>query len=192
MKPKVLAFAGSTREDSSNKKAVKIAAAGAKQAGAEVEFIDIRDYPVPGYDAELEDKSGLPDNAKKLKQKMIVSDGLLVSTPEYNGSTSGVLKNLLDWASRKEQGDKPGVTIFNHKVAIIMSASTSWRGGILGQRHLRDIFMHEGCLVLPISQHVSNSREAFNADGSLIDSERQVAVMDLGKTLVEFLQKLHT
>lgn len=189
VKPKILAFAGTTREDSTNKKLIAIAAQGATKAGAEVTLIDIRDYPVPPYNGDMEIEEGLPENARKLKQLMVASDGFLVSTPEYNGSTSGVLKNLLDWASRKEAGDQAGVTIFNNKAVVIMSASTSWRGGILGQRHLRDIFMHEGAIVLPKSQHISNSREAFNENDKLKDSDRQAMIEELGKDLVDFLRK---
>ena len=67
MKPKILSFAGSTRTDSFNKKLVKIAASGAREAGAEVTIIDLRDYPMPLFDEDLEKQEGLPSNARKLK-----------------------------------------------------------------------------------------------------------------------------
>ena len=90
---KILAFAGSTRTESFNKKLIRIAVAGARQAGAEVTLIDLRDFPLPLYDGDLEDRDGLPENAKKLKQLFLTHDGLLISAPEYNSSITGVMKN---------------------------------------------------------------------------------------------------
>lgn len=85
--PKILAFAGSTRKDSFNKKLVKVAAEGARAAGAQVTYLDLRDIPMPLYDGDLEAESGLPENAKKLKAMMIEHDGFLISAPEYNSSS---------------------------------------------------------------------------------------------------------
>src|SRR3989338_2486857 len=100
--PKILAFAGSTRTESFNKKLVQIAVRGAKQAGADVAYIDLRDFPLPLFDGDLEAKEGLPANAKKLKALFLDHQGLLISSPEYNSSISGVLKNTIDWVSRSE------------------------------------------------------------------------------------------
>ncbi len=82
-KPKVLAFAGSTRTESYNKKLIKVAAEGARKAGAEVTLIDLRDFPLPLYDGDLEAKEGLPANAGKLRKLMLEHQGLLLSCPEY-------------------------------------------------------------------------------------------------------------
>src|SRR5438552_18679945 len=105
--PRILAFAGSTRTQSFNKKLVKIVAAGARAAGAEVTMLDLRDIPLPLYDGDLEAAEGLPENAKKLKELMKSHAGFLISCPEYNSSISGVLKNAIDWASRPMPGDAP-------------------------------------------------------------------------------------
>ena len=75
---KILAFAGSTRTESFNKKLVKIAAEGARAAGAEVTLIDLRDFPMPLFDGDLEEQSGLPGSAKKLKRLMIDHHGFLL------------------------------------------------------------------------------------------------------------------
>ena len=98
--PKILAFAGSTRKDSFNKKLVKITGEAARLAGAQVTYLDLRDLPMPLYDGDLEAEQGIPQNARKLKALMLSHDGLLISAPEYNSSISGVLKNAIDWASR--------------------------------------------------------------------------------------------
>ncbi len=93
VKPKILAFAGSTRVDSFNKKLVKIAAAGAVKGGADVTVIDLRDFAMPLYDGDLEQQEGLPSNARKLKDLMLSHQGFLISSPEYN--------RLNIWCSKK-------------------------------------------------------------------------------------------
>ena len=84
VKPKILAFAGSTRIDSFNKKLVKIAASGATDVGVDVTVIDLRDFAMPLYDGDLEQKDGLPENTRKLKELMKSHHGFLISSPEYN------------------------------------------------------------------------------------------------------------
>src|SRR5579872_6970211 len=135
---RILAFAGSTREDSFNKKLVKIAAEGARAAGAEVTHVDLRELNLPLYDGDLERNSGLPAGGRKLKDLMLAHDGFLISAPEYNSSVSGVLKNAIDWASRPVPGEKE-LECFQGKVAAIMSASPGALGGLRGLVHLRAI-----------------------------------------------------
>ncbi len=77
-KPKVLAFAGSLRTESFNKKLIKIAVKGAEKAGAEVTCIDLRDFPLPIFDQDIETKEGLPQNAVKLKELFLAHEGLLI------------------------------------------------------------------------------------------------------------------
>ncbi|NGX58694.1 MAG: Chromate reductase, partial [Chlamydiae bacterium] len=119
MKPKILAFAGSAREDSFNKKLIRVAAKSIEDK-AEVTLIDIRDYPIPLYNGDLEAAEGLPKNAQILKKMFIESDGFLISSPEYNSSVSGVLKNLIDWVSRPEDSDDFYLVAFKKKTAAIM------------------------------------------------------------------------
>ena len=107
MKPKILAFAGSTRTDSFNKRLAKVAAAGASESGADVTVIDLRDFPMPLYDEDLESQEGLPSNVLKLKDLMLKPQGFLISSPEYNSSISGVLKNMIDWTSRPRDDEPP-------------------------------------------------------------------------------------
>src|SRR2546422_11581460 len=135
--PKILAFAGSTRTESFNKKLIKIAAQGARNAGAEVTLVDLRDLPMPLYDGDLEANSGLPENAKKFKELMFANNGLLISSPEYNSSFSGVLKNAIDWASREATDDEKPLACFVGKVAVLMSASPGALGGLRGLVQLR-------------------------------------------------------
>jgi chromate reductase len=188
--PKILAFAGSTRAESFNKKLVNIAAAGARNAGAEVTLIDLRDFPLPLYDGDLEERDGLPAHAKKLKQLFLAHDGLLLACPEYNSGISGVLKNTIDWVSRAETDDEPDLACYVGKIAAIMSASPGFLGGLRGLVQVRSILGNIQVLVLPGQVTVSKAHEAFNADGSLKDARKQAAVEKLGATLAETIAKL--
>src|SRR5438309_2050046 len=159
--PKILAFAGSTRTGSFNKKLVPIAIEGARAAGAEVTHIDLRDIPMPLYDGDLEAREGLPPNAKRLKQLMIEHDGFLIAAPEYNSSITGALKNAIDWASRPEPNEQTLVA-FSGKVAALMSASPGALGGMRGLITVRSILGNINTLVLPYQVSVPRAHEAFD------------------------------
>src|SRR3954447_11749610 len=188
MTPRILAFAGSLRRESYNKKLVPIAAKAVRDAGAEVTLIDLEDFPLPLFDQDLEAGQGMPENGAKLKQLFIDHDGLLVASPEYNSSVTAVLKNAIDWVSRPAPGEPPLVA-FKGKVATLMSASTGALGGLRGLVHLRSILGNIGVIVLPDQIAVARTHEAFQPDGSLSDPKQQAAIETLGKTLASFLMK---
>ncbi|MCW5315443.1 NADPH-dependent FMN reductase [Nostoc sp. KVJ3] len=187
--PKILAFAGSTRIDSYNKKLVKIAADGAKAAGAEVTYIDLRDLPLPLFDEDLEAQEGLPANARTFKDFLISHQGLLIASPEYNSSLTAVLKNAIDWASRPAPNEAP-LAAFAGKVASIMSASPGALGGLRGLVHLRSILGNIKVLVLPDQIAVPKAYEAFNADGTLKDPKQKESIEKLGNDLAKMLRSL--
>jgi|SRR6516225_5506127 NAD(P)H-dependent FMN reductase len=95
MKPRILAFAGCTRRESF-KKLVSIAAKGARDAGTEVTLIDLKDFPLPLFDQDLEAEQGTPENGQKLKKLFIDHAGLLIPCPECNSSITAVLKNAIE------------------------------------------------------------------------------------------------
>ncbi|MBI2094042.1 MAG: NAD(P)H-dependent oxidoreductase [Candidatus Omnitrophica bacterium] len=187
--PKILAFAGSTRVGSFNKKLVKIAAASARAAGAEVTDLDLRDLPMPLYDGDLEAKEGIPPNARKFKELLLAHGGLLISAPEYNSGITGVLKNAIDWASRSAQDEAP-LACFVGKVASLMSASPGGLGGLRSLVQVRSILSNIHVLVLPDQVAVPRAHEAFQPDGALKDSKQQVSIEKLGRDLVDILIKL--
>ncbi len=189
--PKILAFAGSTREASYNKKLVKIAAEGARAAGAEVTYVDLRDLPMPLFDEDLEAKEGLPENVLKFKELMMAHQGFLITSPEYNGSITPLLKNAIDWASRPLPEEPPfALSCFRDKVAALMSASPGALGGLRGLTHVRSILSGIGVLVLPDQQAIPKAYEAFDADGRLKDPTKQEAVEQVGSKLATVLAKL--
>jgi NAD(P)H-dependent FMN reductase len=189
--PKILAFAGSTRRDSFNKKLVKVAAQGARAAQAEVTVIDLADFPMPLYDGDLEAKEGLPSNARKLKELMIAHQGFLISSPEYNSSVTGVLKNAIDWTSRKSSADEPALICFTNKTAGLMSASPGGLGGLRSLIHLRAILENIGTIVLPYQVAVPKAGESFNPDGTLKDVKQKENIEKIGANLAKFLMKMN-
>ncbi len=186
---KILAFAGSARRESYNKKLLKIAASGAQAAGAAVTVIDLADYPLPLFNEDLEQESGAPENARKLKQLFFEHQGLLIACPEYNSSITPLLKNTIDWVSRPAAGE-PSLVAYRGKVATLLIASPGALGGLRGLVHVRSILGNIGVIVLPDQIAVAKAFEAFNPDGSLKDAKQQSSVTDLGAGLAKFLTRL--
>lgn len=182
-KPKILAFAGSTRDGSFNKMLVKAAMAGAERAGADATFLDLRDLNLPLYDGDLESRDGLPDGAKRFKAILNEHDGLLISSPEYNSSISAVLKNAIDWASRPESKDEPPLKCFAGKTAALLAASPGALGGLRGLVHLRSILGNIRVIVLPDQRAVPKAHEVFDVSGNLTDEKTRDDVERIGTEL---------
>jgi len=187
--PKIIALSGSTRTGSYNKMLVKIAVEGAREAGADVSYIDLKDYPMPLYDGDLEEKGGLPTNARKLKDLFLENQGLLIASPENNGSFSAVLKNAIDWLSRPVKGYPP-LECFVNKYAALMGTSTGYWGAVRSVIQLRHVLGHIRVTVIPDQINIPNAEEAFDNDGSLKDKKRHAAAQALGKTLTEVIRKV--
>ena len=188
--PRILAFGGSLRRDSFNQKIAAIAAEGARDAGAEVTLIALRDFPMPIFDQELEAASGMPAEAKKLKELFLKADGLIIASPEYNSSVTATLKNAIDWVSRVESADEPPLSALSGKTALILSASPGGLGGLRGLVHLRAILGNLGITVLPDQIAIPAAYDAIKADGSLTDPKQTAQVKKLGSTLANQLKKL--
>ena len=189
--PKILAFAGSTRKDSFNRKLLPIAVAGAREAGVEVTVIELSDYELPLFNQDLEADHGAPEAAKKLKQLFLEHQGLLIASPEYNSSVTPLLKNTLDWVSRQAPGEQ-SLAAFRGKAAGLISASPGALGGLRGLVHLRSILGNIDVLVIPTQTAVPQAMNAFNDDGSLKDAKQQANVKLVGQKLAELLLKLRS
>ena len=188
-KPRILAFAGSARKESFNARLVRIAAEGARSAGAEVTILDLREYPLPLFDEDLEREDGTPENATKLKQLFVQNDGLLIASPEYNSSITPLLKNTIDWVSRSAEGETP-LAAYRGKVAALMAGSPGGLGGLRGLVHVRSILSSIGVIVVPDQTAVSRAFEAFDDTGKLKDEKKQSSVEGLGRSVTEMLVKL--
>ena len=173
--PRILAFAGATRTQSWNKKLIRVAVRAAEEAGGEVTLIDLRDYPMPLYDGDLEQSEGLPHKARELKTLMVANHAFLLSCPEYNSSISGVLKNTIDWISRP-QPDEPRYVAFKGKVAGLLAASPGNLGGVRALLTVRQVLTTLGVLVLPTQFALAHAASAFHDDGTLKEDGHRAAV----------------
>lgn len=187
--PKILAFAGSTRSDSYNKKLVKQAMLGAEATGAQATFVDLRDFPMPLYDGDLEEQEGLSPAVLEFKALLMAHQGLLIASPEYNSALSGVLKNTIDWASRP-QGEEAPLVCFKGKVCSLMSASPGALGGLRGLATVRSILGNIGVIVLPDQVAVSQAYDAFDPGGKLVNAHHQQAIEALGANVAHMLIRL--
>jgi chromate reductase len=186
-KPKILFFAGSLRKDSFNKKLALQAMQIGLAAGAEGTFLDLKEYPLPIYDGDLEGAEGLPENAIKIQKLMKAHDAFLIASPEYNSSISGALKNAIDWASRPVPGDK-GLECFTGKVAGLMSASPGALGGMRGLIILRSLLSNIGVIVVPEQSPISKAQEAFDVDGNIVDGKNKQAVEKTVARVIEIVR----
>ena len=164
---KILAFAGSSRKESFNKKLLKIAVLGVQEKGGYVTLIDLADYPMPIFNQDLEQEKGIPENARKLKQLMVEHNAFIIASPEYNSTFSPLLKNVIDWASRAESDEEPPLVAYKGKLAVIMAASPGALGGLRGLVFLRMLLANIGVTVLLDQEVIPKSFKVFNDDGSL-------------------------
>ena len=177
--PRLLAFAGSLREGSYNRRLIPVLAEGARAAGAQVTLIELRDYPLPVYDGDIE-AAGMPPQMRQLQQLMREHDGLLISTPEYNGSMPALVKNILDWISRPMEDGRMGTALFQDKVAGIVSASPGALGGLRSLLVLRDALAKLGLVVVPQQVAVGQVADKLVATGQLKDDKQRAAVHAVG------------
>ena len=140
---RILAFSGSARRESLNKKLLAVTVAAVRAAGGEVTLVDLTDLPLPLYNGDLEDAEGMPANAVKLIELIKSHPALLIASPEYNSMNTPLLKNTIDWCSRAD--DNP----FVGKVAAVVSASPGPLGGIRSMKLAQQLLLHLGCHVVP-------------------------------------------
>lgn len=189
MTKKILFFAGSLRKDSFNKKLAKNAQKIANDLGVETTFIDLDDYKMPLYNGDLEENSGIPVNAKKIKDMMIANDALFITSPEYNSSFSGVLKNTIDWVSRPHKHDEVSLQAFDNKVAAIASASPGALGGLRGLVPLRIMLSNIKVTVISNQYALAKANEAFDENGDIKNPQQKEALENVVKKLIEFTRE---
>lgn len=188
--PRLLAFGGSLRRDSFNQKLAAAVAEGAREAGAEVTLIALRDYPLPLFDADIEAADGMPENARKLKTLFREHHGLIIASPEYNSSITAALKNAIDWVSRAETGDEAPAVAFAGKTALLCAASPGAIGGLRGLVHIRAILGNLGIILMPDQFALGKANEAFADDGTIKDAKMAARTKALGVKLARLTAKL--
>ena len=158
---KVLLFAASLRKDSLNRRLIELVAPMLEKRDIEIDRAAMSDFDCPFYDGDAEDARGIPEGATRLRDRLNAADAFIISSPEYNASMPGILKNLIDWVSRFRP--QP----FNGKQAFLMSASPSMVGGNRGLWSLRIPLEHLGARVYPDMFSLAQAHTAFKEDGNL-------------------------
>ncbi len=187
--PRIVTLAASLREGSFNRRLVRVASDGLVAAGAEVTRLDLRDYSLPLYDADIEKWDGLPANALALKEIFASHDAIMFSLPEYNGSVTPLFKNTIDWASRPA-GAGDGLAWARNKPVALVSASNGALGGLRGLYHARWVLQTCGMIVIPQQKALSKAATAFDDAGDLLDTKERDAVYAVAKSLVELASAL--
>ena len=175
---RLLVFAGSTRLASFNRKLAHVAAQVARASGAEVTHIELTDFDIPMYNADLE-AQGTPADVMKLKQLMFDHPAWIICSPEYNGSYTALLKNTIDWVSSPVKSDpawQEGFKSFTGKVVGMLSASPGALGGLRSQSHLAPLLLNAQCWVAPKAFALRRAADAFDADGKLISEAHRSSV----------------
>lgn len=174
-------FGGALRSGSFNKKFAHAAHLSAQKAGAKAQFLSLRDFQIPVYDGDEEEAHGIPEGVRRLGELIQKADGLVISTPEYNGSIPGVLKNAVDWLSRIKPQPLQG------KKLLLLAASPGALGGVRSLWHSRQPFEVLGVHVFPEMFGLAKANEAFDSNGALVDVKNQER---LDKLVASFIQSV--
>jgi chromate reductase, NAD(P)H dehydrogenase (quinone) len=156
-----LVFSASLRGGSLNTRLAELAAAAIEANGGEVDVGSMREFDTPSYDADVQDGEGFPVGAIELRDRLERADGFVISSPEYNASMPGVLKNAIDWVSRFTP--QP----FNELSGLLLSASPSMMGGNRGLWALRVPFEHLGARIYPDMFSLAQAHSAFDEQGQI-------------------------
>ena len=185
MTPRILVFPGSNRAGAYSGKTADAAARELARLECLVTRISLIDYPMPIMDEDLQRLEGIPGNVIKFGRLIAAQDGLLIASPEYNGSIPPLLKNAIDWVSRiSRDGDTP-LKPFAGKIVGLCSSSPGNFAGILALSHLRPVLIRLGMQVVSEQCSVSNAETAFNSDGSLKDERAAANMAKVCKALAE-------
>jgi NAD(P)H-dependent FMN reductase len=181
---RLLFFAGSTREGSFNKKLARLGCRIAEANGIEAVFVDLKDYPMPLYNGDLEAAEGPPEKARAFKALLSEYPGVFIACPEYNSSITPLLKNTLDWMTRVRAKGETGLEVYQSRVFAISGASPGYYGAMRSLLNLRQILeVGIGATVIPQQLALPRAGDAFDEDGSLKDKAQQ----ELCKSVVEAL-----
>lgn len=190
MVPKILVFAGSVRTGSHNARLAARAVKELLQAGCEVTWISLLDFPLPLYDGDLEAKSGPPENALKLKRLMMSHQGVFIFTSEYIASIPPLLKNALDWISRVSERNEEPLAAFHNRAFALGAASDRDTGGMYALLALRQV-LEIGCgaMVIPEQIAVARATEAFDETDDLKDAQTKALLQRAVHRLLEIAQE---
>jgi chromate reductase, NAD(P)H dehydrogenase (quinone) len=184
--PAILVIPGSARGQALSKRLADAALPAIQRAGGVATGIDLGQFELPLYQADLEARDGLPTAARQLQALIERHRGLLIASPEYNGSMPPLLLNALDWCSRTDP-DNPsssGLAIFADKPAALLGSSPGALGGVRALIQVRDLLGYLGMIVIPQQLTVPRAHQAFDAAGGLIDPTQRARLEAVAAALV--------
>ena len=181
---KILAFAASLSNTSVNLKLVNYAVQDLREKDQEVTIVDLKDYPLPIYSEEIE----FPKEALELFDLMNEHSAWIIASPEHNSSITVCLKNLIDWISRAPK-NQTNLESFVGRVIGLVSASPSNLGGVRGLRHLREMLVSMGAIVIPSQTTIGNSYAAFDEQNNLINERDKKSLQTTLHQLISIAQK---
>jgi chromate reductase, NAD(P)H dehydrogenase (quinone) len=158
-----LIFSASLRKESLNTRLAKLAKESIEKNGGVVDYASMSEFDCSSYNGDGESAVGIPVGAIEFNKRILANDALIISSPEYNGSMPGLLKNAIDWVSRFRP--QP----FNELQTLLMSASPSMVGGNRGVLALRIPLEHLGARVFPNMFSLATAHKAFSPEGKLAD-----------------------
>ena len=177
---RVVGICGSLRPGSFTRTAVKIALRGAEEAGARTRLIDLQDYSLIFCDGK-EDESRYPEDVFKLRKEVQQAKGIILGTPEYHGSFSGVLKNALDLMGFDE---------FEGKMIGLVGVSGGRMGAFDAMNSLRNIGRALHAWVIPEQASVPEAWKVFTDDGKIGDPQLEERLKEVGRQVARFA-RLH-
>lgn len=170
---RVIGICGSLRVNSATKKGLATALAGAANFGVDTHLIELRDYELPFCGATPEEE--YPADVTRLRREIQESHGVILGTPEYHGSMSGVLKNMLDLM---------GADQFEGKVVGLLGVAGGHPGAISSLNTMRMIGRNLHCWVLPQEVSIGDSHTAFDEQGNVTDPAIEQRLITLGAQVV--------
>ena len=190
---RLLFFAGSTREGSYNKKLARLAQHIATANGIEGVFVDLKDYPMPLYNGDLEVEQGPPQKAVEFKALLSEYQGVFIASPEYNSSVTPLLKNTIDWVTRVSAKGETWHEDYKTRVFAISGASPGYYGAMRSLLNLRQILaVGIGATVIPQQLALPRANDAFEEGGSLKDKAQQTMLKDVVEKLAIAAKRFHS
>lgn len=193
MQHQLLVFAGSTRQQSFNRRLAHATATIARKAGAQVTLLELSEFDIPMYNADLE-AQGTPADVLRLKQILWEHPAWIICAPEYNGSYTALLKNTIDWASSPVPSHpewRDGPRSFRGKVVGMLSASPGALGGLRSQSHLAPLLINLECWLAPQAFALGDAGSAFDDQGALVQAAHRDRVRAVVDQVLWAAQRLH-
>ena len=184
----ILIFAGSARQGAFSKQLAAATTTIVADDGCKPTLIDLADFDVPLYNADLETEAGIPQPVIDFRHLVASHAGMIIATPEYNGFVTPLLLNMLCWASRPSPSDDFGA-VFQGRPVALMASSPGRLGGVRVIPRLRDVVAELGMIPVPGFVTVPAAGSAFTEQGQLVDRQTEDDLFSLVRRLIRVCRR---